>query len=123
MKDPRMNRIAESGEPMPFDMKRMSYGGFTAIVDRRRAAPIRRLEARVAHDAGEHHRRPAGNVDHVMVGHFVGFAANAGIGVATQIWIVIIVFITSLFTGMSVLVSRFAGAGDEAKWTAPSTRP
>ena len=56
-----------------------------------------------------------GIVDHVMVGHFVGFAANAGIGVATQIWIVIIVFITSLFTGMSVLVSRFAGAGDEAK--------
>ena len=34
MKDPRMNRMAESGEPMPFDMKRMSYGGFTAIVDR-----------------------------------------------------------------------------------------
>ena len=56
-----------------------------------------------------------GIVDHVMVGHFVGFAANAGIGVATQIWIVIIVFITSLFTGMSVLVSRFAGAGDDAK--------
>jgi putative MATE family efflux protein len=56
-----------------------------------------------------------GIVDHVMVGHFVGFAANAGIGVATQIWIVIIVFITSLFTGMSVLVARFAGAGDEAK--------
>jgi putative MATE family efflux protein len=56
-----------------------------------------------------------GIVDHVMVGHFVGFAANAGIGVATQIWIVIIVFITSLFTGMSVLVARFAGAGEEAK--------
>ena len=56
-----------------------------------------------------------GIVDHVMVGHFVGFAANAGIGVATQIWIVIIVFITSLFTGMSVLVARFAGAGDESK--------
>ncbi|HEU4830471.1 MAG TPA: MATE family efflux transporter [Gemmatimonadales bacterium] len=56
-----------------------------------------------------------GIVDHVMVGHFVGYAANAGIGVATQIWIVIIVFITSLFTGMSVLVSRFAGAGEEAK--------
>ena len=56
-----------------------------------------------------------GIVDHVMVGHFVGFAGNAGIGVATQIWIVVIVFITSLFTGMSVLVARFAGAGEEAK--------
>ncbi|MEX2273113.1 MAG: MATE family efflux transporter [Vicinamibacterales bacterium] len=56
-----------------------------------------------------------GIIDHVMVGHFVGFAANAGIGVATQIWIVVIVFLMSIFTGMSVLVARFAGAGDEAK--------
>jgi putative MATE family efflux protein len=56
-----------------------------------------------------------GIVDHVMVGHFVGFAGNAAIGVASQIFIVVIIFITSLFTGMSVLVARFAGAGDEAK--------
>jgi putative MATE family efflux protein len=54
-----------------------------------------------------------GIVDHVMVGHYVGFTANAGIGVATQIWIVIVVFIMSVFTGMSVLVARFVGAGDE----------
>ncbi|MEO8193497.1 MAG: MATE family efflux transporter [Gemmatimonadales bacterium] len=54
-----------------------------------------------------------GIIDHVMVGHYVGFAANAGIGVATQIWIVVIVFIMSVFTGMSVLVARFVGAGDE----------
>ena len=56
-----------------------------------------------------------GIVDHVMVGHFVGFTGNAAIGVATQIWIVVIVFIMSIFTGMSVLVSRFAGAGDSDK--------
>ena len=56
-----------------------------------------------------------GIIDHIMVGHFVGFAANAAIGVATQIWIVVIVFIMSIFTGMSVLVSRFAGAGQEEK--------
>jgi putative MATE family efflux protein len=54
-----------------------------------------------------------GIIDHVMVGHFVGFTANAGIGVAMQIWTVIIVFIMSVFTGMSVLVARFVGAGDE----------
>jgi uncharacterized protein YbaA (DUF1428 family) len=30
MKDPAMN---EPGEPMPFDMKRMAYGGFKVIVD------------------------------------------------------------------------------------------
>ncbi|MGI9139541.1 MAG: MATE family efflux transporter [Gemmatimonadaceae bacterium] len=56
-----------------------------------------------------------GIVDHIMVGHYVGFAANAGIGVAGQIMIIVIIFITSLFSGMSVLVARFAGAGDEAK--------
>ena len=56
-----------------------------------------------------------GIVDHVLVGRFVGFTANAGIGVANQIWIVVIVFIMSVFTGMSVLVARFAGAGDEDK--------
>ena len=56
-----------------------------------------------------------GIVDHIMVGHLVGFAANAGIGVAFQIFIIVIIFINSLFTGMSVLVARFAGAGDEEK--------
>lgn len=56
-----------------------------------------------------------GIVDHVMVGHLVGFTGNAAIGVAWQIFIVVIVFISSLFTGMSVLVVRFVGAGDEAK--------
>lgn len=54
-----------------------------------------------------------GMIDHVMVGHYVGYAANAGIGVAMQIWIVVIVFLMSVFTGMSVLVARFVGAGDE----------
>ena len=56
-----------------------------------------------------------GIIDHILVGHLVGYRANAAIGVAWQIIIVVIVFITSLFTGMSVLVSRYAGAGDEAK--------
>jgi Na+-driven multidrug efflux pump len=53
-----------------------------------------------------------GMVDHAMVGHFVGYVGNAAIGVAFQIFLVVIVFVTSLFTGMSVLVARFAGAGD-----------
>jgi putative MATE family efflux protein len=56
-----------------------------------------------------------GIVDHVLVGNLVGYTANAAIGVAFQILLVVIVFITSLFTGMSVLVARFAGAGDEDK--------
>lgn len=56
-----------------------------------------------------------GIIDHVLVGHFVGFTGNAAIGVAWQIFVVVIVFIMSLFTGMSVLVARFAGAGQEDK--------
>lgn len=53
-----------------------------------------------------------GLVDHAMVGHFVGYTGNAAIGVSFQVFLVVIVFVTSLFTGMSVLVARFAGAGD-----------
>jgi len=53
-----------------------------------------------------------GIIDHAMVGQFVGYTGNAAIGVAFQIFLVVIVFVSSLFTGMSVLVARYAGAGD-----------
>src|SRR5436309_10365592 len=56
-----------------------------------------------------------GVVDHALVGHFVGYAGNAAIGVATQIFIVVIVFVMSVFTGMGVLVARFAGANEPEK--------
>jgi putative MATE family efflux protein len=56
-----------------------------------------------------------GMVDHVLVGNLVGYKANAAIGVSFQIFLVVIVFISSLFTGMAVLVARFAGAHDEAR--------
>jgi MATE family, multidrug efflux pump len=52
-----------------------------------------------------------GMVDHVLVGNLIGYQANAAIGVSWQIFLVVIAFIVSLFTGMSVLVARFAGAG------------
>ena len=51
-----------------------------------------------------------GMVDHVMVGNYVGYAGNAAIGVSWQIYLVIQVFIGSIFTGVGVLVARFAGA-------------
>ncbi len=54
-----------------------------------------------------------GIVDHAMVGHYVGFEGNAAIGVSWQIFLVVVVFISSLFTGMSVLVARFAGRNEE----------
>ena len=53
-----------------------------------------------------------GVVDHAMVGHYVGHAGNAAIGVSVQLWILVIVFVSSVFTGMGVLVARFAGAGN-----------
>jgi putative MATE family efflux protein len=56
-----------------------------------------------------------GVIDHIMVGQIVGFVANAAIGVSWQIFLVVIVFISSLFTGMAILVARFAGAGDHEK--------
>lgn len=55
-----------------------------------------------------------GIVDHILVGNLVGYQANAAIGISWQILLVVIAFISSLFTGMSVLVARFAGAGDSA---------
>jgi len=56
-----------------------------------------------------------GMIDHIMVGHFVGFTGNAAIGASWQIFLIVIAFISSLFIGMSVLVARFAGAGEVEK--------
>src|SRR5918999_3765081 len=53
-----------------------------------------------------------GVIDHALVGHLIGYTANAAIGVSWQIFLVVIVFIASLFTGQAVLVARFAGAGN-----------
>jgi putative MATE family efflux protein len=56
-----------------------------------------------------------GIVDHVMVGNFVGYTGNAAIGVSWQIFLVVMVFVSSLFSGMAVLVARFAGADEPEK--------
>ncbi len=56
-----------------------------------------------------------GIVDQAMVGHFVGHAGNAAIGVSLQIFLLVIVFVISVFSGMGVLVARFAGSNDQGK--------
>jgi len=56
-----------------------------------------------------------GIVDHIMVGHYVGPNGNAAIGVAWQIFLVVIVFIASVFGGMGVLIARFVGQGESEK--------
>ena len=53
-----------------------------------------------------------GIIDHAMVGNFVGYTGQAAIGVSMQIFLLVIVFVVSVFTGMGVLVARFAGAGE-----------
>jgi putative MATE family efflux protein len=56
-----------------------------------------------------------GWVDQIMVGNLIGFQANAAIGAAFQIFLLVITFIGSIFIGMSVLVSRFTGQDDHEK--------
>lgn len=56
-----------------------------------------------------------GIIDHVLVGNFVGYTANAAVGVSWQVILIVIVFISSVFMGMGVLVARFAGANQPEK--------
>ena len=56
-----------------------------------------------------------GWIDQIMVGNLIGYQANAAIGVGFQIFLVVIVFVSSVFIGMSVLVARFAGANQREK--------
>ena len=56
-----------------------------------------------------------GIVDQAMVGHYVGHTGNAAIGVSMQVFMLVIVFVASVFTGMGILVARFAGAGEPEK--------
>ncbi len=56
-----------------------------------------------------------GWVDQILVGNLIGFQANAAIGAAFQIFLLVITFIGSIFIGMSVLVARFTGANDHEK--------
>lgn len=53
-----------------------------------------------------------GLVDHLVVGNLIGYKGNAAIGVSWQIFLVVVVFVSSIFTGMSIMVARFAGAGE-----------
>jgi len=56
-----------------------------------------------------------GMVDQALVGNLIGYKANAAIGVSSQIFLIVVIFIASLFSGMSVLVARFAGQGDHER--------
>ena len=53
-----------------------------------------------------------GIIDHILVGNFVGYTAQAAIGVSWQLFLVIVVFLSSLFHGMNILVARYSGRRD-----------
>jgi len=56
-----------------------------------------------------------GMIDHILVGNLVGYKANAAMGISFQIFLSVIVFISSIFIGMSIHVARYAGAGNKEK--------
>jgi putative MATE family efflux protein len=56
-----------------------------------------------------------GLVDHIVVGNIVGYKGNAAIGVSWQIFLVVVVFVSSIFTGMNIMVARFVGASEPDK--------
>ena len=56
-----------------------------------------------------------GFVDQILIGHYIPSASNApnaAVGAAWQVFLVIVVFIASLFHGMNVLIARYAGRQD-----------
>ena len=103
--------VAPSPEPAPAPHASTKRPGFDRSL---LEGPLRPAVWRLAWPTMLHNLMGGlqGIVDHVLVGHYVGYEGNAAIGVSWQIYLVVIVFISSLFTGMSVLVSRAAGAND-----------
>src|SRR5207245_5499631 len=53
-----------------------------------------------------------GAVDHALVGHLVRYAGNAAIGVANQIFIVLLARLMSVLSCLGLLVAPLGGATD-----------
>lgn len=56
-----------------------------------------------------------GLIDHLLVGNLIGYKGNAAMGVSWQIFLVVVVFISSVDIGKNILVARFVGAGEADK--------
>lgn len=56
-----------------------------------------------------------GLIDHILIGNLLGYKGNAAMGVSWQIFLVVIVFISSIDIGKNILVARFVGAGETDK--------
>lgn len=55
-----------------------------------------------------------GVIDQVLVGHKDGFEGQAAIGASWQLFLVVVVFLSSLFQGMNILVAQYVGRKDSA---------
>lgn len=53
-----------------------------------------------------------GIVDQIMIGHYVGKEGIAGIGISWQLFLVVLVFLSSLFHGMNIHIARYSGRRD-----------
>jgi putative MATE family efflux protein len=53
-----------------------------------------------------------GIVDQILIGNYVGYKAQAGVGDSWQLFLVILVFLSSLFHGMNIVIARYSGRQD-----------
>ena len=53
-----------------------------------------------------------GIVDQILIGNYVGYKAQAGVGDSWQLFLVILVFLSSLFHGMNIVIARYSGRKD-----------
>jgi putative MATE family efflux protein len=54
-----------------------------------------------------------GIVDQILIGRYVGYEAQAGIGISWQLFLVVLVFLSSLFHGMNIHIARYSGKRDQ----------
>ena len=53
-----------------------------------------------------------GIIDHILIGRYVGYEGQGAVGVSWQLFLVVVVFISSLFHGMNILIARYSGKQD-----------
>jgi putative MATE family efflux protein len=53
-----------------------------------------------------------GVIDQLLIGRYVGYEGQGAVGVSWQLFLVVVVFISSLFHGMNILIARYTGRQD-----------
>ncbi len=55
-----------------------------------------------------------GMIDQALIGHQAGFEGQAAVGASWQLFLVVVVFLSSLFHGMNILVAQYVGRQDSS---------